>query len=181
MLEGKLIRLRSIEEEDLDYYYSWANDAELARLVLGMATPYSRGQLIKLWDSYSQSPDHDLLLTLETLSEKAPIGFCFLRNIHPIHRFAELEQFFIGEEKYRHNGFGRDAIETLLTYCFTELNLGRLWLITYAYNLVGIQFYKQCGFLKEGVLREVQFTRGRFHDGIMMAILKKDWLSQNPD
>lgn len=175
MLNGELTRLRRLEENDLDCYCIWVNDSELARLVLGTTTPYSKRQAMELW--HRQSPEHDLLFTIETLSQE-PIGFCFLRNMHPVHRFAELEQFFIGKEEHRNNGYGRDAIETLVRYCFTDLNLNRIWLITYAYNLAGIGFYEKCGFLKEGVLRQIQFTKGEFHNGIIMAILRKDWLAR---
>jgi len=174
MLQGELIRLRSIEKKDLDQYYNWVNDPELARLILGTIVSYSKEQIIKIYDSYIQSYNNDLLFAIEAIKEEVPVGFCFLRNVHPIHRHGELEQFFIGEKKYRNNGYGKDAIETLLKYCFTELNLNRLWSIIYGYNLAAIQFYEKCGFLKEGTLRQIQFTMGKYHDGVIMAILKED-------
>jgi RimJ/RimL family protein N-acetyltransferase len=174
MLQGKLIRLRKAEEKDLNRYYNWINDLELSRLILGTVTPCSQGQVRRIYDTCAQSPNQDLQFTIETLKEEL-IGLCFLRNIHPIHRMAEIEQFFIGEKKYRNNGYGRDAIEVLLEYCFTELNLNRIWLITYVYNQEAIRFYEKSGFSKEGLLRQIQFTKGEYHDGVILAILKKDW------
>lgn len=153
MLQGKLTCLRPIEEKDILYYSTWINEPELARLVLGSIAPISRNQISKTFQTFFRSSDHNLLFAIDGLPEGKLIGFCFLKNIHPIHHLAELEQFFIGEKKYRQNGYGRDAMEALLNYCFTELNLNRIWLLTYSYNQEAIRFYEKCGFLKEGILR----------------------------
>jgi hypothetical protein len=75
MLQGKLIRLRSIEERDLDRYYNWINEPELARLILGTATPCSREQVRKIYHSYVGSSESNILFTFETLTKKEPIGF----------------------------------------------------------------------------------------------------------
>lgn len=179
MLQGKLVCLRAFEGGDVDQYYNWINEPKLARLILGGVTPFPKEGIIKMYNSYIRSPRHDIFLAIVTLSKREPIGFCFLQNIHSFHRVAELEQFFIGEKRFRNNGYGKDALVTLLKYCFTELNLNRIWLITYSYNKEAIEFYEKTGFLKEGILRQVQFTNGNYQDGVIMAILKKDWEEKN--
>ncbi len=181
MVRGKSIRLRPVEERDIDCYLVWMKDPELARLVLGSAAPISRTQIINTFKASFISHDNNLLFAIEILSVRKVIGFCFLKNIHPIHRLAELEQLFISEKKYRQNGYGRDALQTLLKYAFRELNLNRLWLITYGYNQKAIRFYEKEGFTQEGILRQLQFTMGRYYDGILMAILKEDWAAKNSD
>ncbi len=173
MLSGQLTRLRPLEDKDFAYYYSCMDNPDLAGVVLGDAVPSPRELTKKLL----QKQD-DLLLTVETLSG-TPVGFCFLRNMHPIHRFAELEQFFIGNPRDRRRGHGEDAIRTLTRYCFSILGLNRVWLITYAYNFSAIRFYEKCGFSKEGVLRQIQFTGREYHDGVTMAILQQDWIAMH--
>lgn len=174
MLNGNQTRLRLLEETDLHLYAAWISDPQLAKTVLGDAVSSSKDVTANLWQK--KSPEHDLLFIIETFSGE-PIGCCFLRNIHPMHRFAELEQFFIGKFKNRRHGHGEDAITTLIRHCFGDLDLNRIWLITYAYNIPAILFYKKYGFRKEGVLRKIQCSEGMYHDGIMMALLRQDWIS----
>ncbi|MBM4305173.1 MAG: GNAT family N-acetyltransferase [Deltaproteobacteria bacterium] len=179
MLQDKLTVLRPVEEKDIPYYSAWINEPELARLVLGSAAPISRNVMSKTFGTFFRSSDRNLLFAIDGLPEGKLIGFCFLKNVHPVHRFAELEQFFIGEKKYRQNGYGRDALQTLIKYAFNELNLNRIWLITYNYNQAAIRFYEKEGFIQEGVLRQIQFTCGRYYDGILMAVLREDWAEKN--
>ena len=174
MLKGKLTRLRCIEAKDITRYHRWINDPEIARLVLGSNTPISKAQVAETFE-VSSKIEKDLYFSIDISSEDKPIGFCFLKNIYPIHRMAELDQFFIGEDKYRQHGYGRDAIQVLLKYTFEELNLNRIWLITYAYNRKATDFYEKEGFIREGILREIQFSNDRYHDGILMAIIREDW------
>ena len=179
MLQGKLIRLRPVEERDIDHYFSWINDPELARLVIGSIELGARNRMLKTLEESLTIPDINCSFMIETVGGEELIGFCLLKNIHTIHRSAELEQFFIGEKKFRDKGYGQDALQTLLNYAFGELNLNRIWLITYGYNKEAITFYEKEGFVQEGLLRQIQFTQGKFHDGVIMGILKKDWFTKN--
>ncbi len=181
MLKGELIQLRKAIRSDMDEYLELLNDPEIARLIIGAVIPVSPEYAGSLIDGFHGINYSQIFFTIETLDEGRVIGFCLFKNLHPTHRFAELEQFFIGEKKYCNNGYGKDALKTLLKYCFTELNLNRIWLITYSYNKEAIQSYEKIGFLKEGVLRQIQFTKGEYHDGVIMAILKKDWKAENSD
>jgi RimJ/RimL family protein N-acetyltransferase len=175
MLKGKLIQLRKAIRPDMDKYLELLNDPEIARLIIGTVIPVSPEYTGSLIDGFHGINYSQIFFTIETLGERRVIGFCLLKNLHPIHRFAELEQFFIGEKKFRNNGYGKDALKTLLKYCFTELNLNRIWLITYAYNQEAIRFYEKSGFLKEGILRQIQYTWGAYQDGVILAILKNNW------
>ncbi len=175
MLQGRLVRLRPMEERDIDAYLGWINESQLARLIVGSPVPISSTHMVRELENSSGFHGQNLFFAIEPLFAEGLVGFCFLKNLHPLHRFVELEQFFIGEKRFRQNGYGRDAMEVLLHYGFTELNLNRLWVVIYAYNQEAIQFYRKCGFLKEGLLRQIQFTRGEYQDGVIMAILKKNW------
>ena len=173
MLNGRLTRLRPMEEGDLLFYSACMSNSNLAELVLGEVAPSARELASKLLPMLSSS--HDLLLTIENQGQET-IGFCFLRTIHSVHGFAELEQFFI-VERFRGRGYAEDAIRALTSHCFTDLGLNRIWLIAYAYNWAARGLYAKCGFQEEGVLRQIQFNRGAYHDGIMMALLRRDWSS----
>jgi RimJ/RimL family protein N-acetyltransferase len=119
-----------------------------------------------------------LLLLIETKEGKRPVGCCFIKNIHPVHRHAELEQMHIISE-CRNRGLGKDALGVVLHYLFLEMNLNRVWLITHATNLKAIGLYLSLGFIKEGLLRQVHFRDGSYQDALIMAVLREDWFKLN--
>jgi diamine N-acetyltransferase len=116
-----------------------------------------------------------LLLMIETKEGKRPVGCCLVKNIAPVHRYAELDQFHIITE-CQNRGLGKEALGTVIDYLFREMNLNRVWLITNAANLKAIGLYFSLGFIKEGLLRQVHFRNGSYQDAVIMAVLREDWL-----
>lgn len=82
----------------------------------------------------------------------------------------------IGDKNNHGKGYGTEAIELLLKFAFTHLNLLRVELDVVDFNIDAQQLYEKLGFVVEGRRRECYFVRGEFHDKIQMAILKREWL-----
>jgi RimJ/RimL family protein N-acetyltransferase len=62
-----------------------------------------------------------------------------------------------------------------LDFAFNHMNLHRVYLQVYDFNVRGIRSYEKCGFKKEGALRDARFSRGKYHDTIIMGILKEEY------
>jgi RimJ/RimL family protein N-acetyltransferase len=179
MLCGNLTRLRPFENEDIALYRKWMENPNTVKKLHGTLIPFSWIQMEAAYSSSIEKPGQSLLLIIETKEDRKPIGFCFVKNIHPLHRHAELEQLHIIPE-YQDQGIGTDVMKILLDYFFLEANLNRIWLISYADNKKAIRFYHRLGFVIEGVLRQIQFTMGKYHNGCIMGILRDDWLKRKP-
>ena len=85
----------------------------------------------------------------------------------------------LGAREYWGQGYGTDAMQTLLRYAFTEMNLRRLTLLVFDYNPRAIRSYEKCGFVKEGTVRGVLQREGQRWDWHYMGILKEEWESLN--
>ena len=72
-------------------------------------------------------------------------------------------------------GLGGEAVDLVLSYAFTELELHRVSLRVVAYSERAIRCYRSCGFIEEGREREAAFVEGVWHDDIMMGILKSEF------
>jgi RimJ/RimL family protein N-acetyltransferase len=105
------------------------------------------------------------------------VGNITLLQIDMVHGRAWLG-VTIGEKEAWSQGYGTDAIRSLLRYAFESLGLRRIQLITDVDNERGIRCYEKSGFYREALLREHRLRYGKPLDMVQMAVLKDEW---NPD
>jgi len=174
MLEGKLVRLRPLEPEDLERAYAWMNDPEITYF-LGMRYPISRVEEERWLREASTNNNFasGLRLAIET-KEGMLLGSIDLRNTSPEDRRASLG-VVIGEPEYWSKGYGADAITTLLRFAFRQMNLNRVSLDLFENNERALACYRKCGFREEGRLRQDRFKHGRYWDAIVMGILREEF------
>lgn len=173
MIEGEKIRIRAIEKMDTDEIMKWVNDPEVKQNLL-MRYPVSRYQEEK-WIETALSGDNqrNKVFALET-KEGVYLGGIGLHKIDWENRNAEVG-IVIGKKEYWGKGYGTDAMLAILDFAFNQMNLHRVYLRVFEYNLRGIKSYEKCGFKKEGLLRQDRYCKGRYHDTVMMGILKDEF------
>jgi RimJ/RimL family protein N-acetyltransferase len=81
----------------------------------------------------------------------------------------------IGEKDCWSQGYGTDAILTLLRHAFFEMNLHRVELQVYADNLRGIACYRKCGFIEEVRHRRYRYRNGEWIDALTMGVLRREF------
>ena len=72
-------------------------------------------------------------------------------------------------------GLGEEAIGLFLKVCFEELNLHRVGLRVLRSNERGMRCYEKCGFKKEGALRDWHFSRGKWHDLLLIGLVRNEY------
>lgn len=140
----------------------------------GIPFPPQPDKLRSLPETLSSKEDA-FLFAVETL-EGELIGSLALFDINWHHRFARFG-ISIGKP-YQGKGYGTDAIRILAGFVFQEMNLNKIKLTVFAFNHRAIRAYKKCGFQVEGVLREELFRNGRYHDVLVMGLLRSDFAAQ---
>ena len=183
MLEGNLVRLRALELSDLERVYSWINDREVTRYIAARY-PMSRADEERwLRGSSPNSFGGGVQLAIEVkngevqnggTNEVAHIGNIDLVEVRPEDRKAGLG-VMIGDKDYWSNGYGTDAVVTILRFAFHEMNLNRVWLHAFDFNERAQACYRKCGFQEEGRLREHYYTEGRYCDSVVMAVLSHEF------
>jgi RimJ/RimL family protein N-acetyltransferase len=171
MLQGKRVRLRAIERSDISRCVAWLNDPEVIRY-LTLYMPLSHEDEARWFEQYLQDSRRKVL-AIETETGEY-IGNIGLEAIDWKNRCAELG-IFIGEKAFWGQGYGTDAVRTLLRFAFEELNLNRVELRVFAFNERARRCYLHCGFVEEGRQRQAHYTEGRYHDVILMSILRAEW------
>ena len=174
MLQGKLVRLRGLEPTDLERAYGWVNDREVTQYLM-LRYPMSLAQEQKyLTETSSQgSSFQDVRLAIETL-DGTHIGMTGLHRARPEDRGAEFG-IMIGDKSFWSNGYGTDALQTLLRFAFDQMNLHKVMLGVFEFNERAQACYRKCGFVDEGRFREEYFQDGRYWDVLRMSILRREW------
>lgn len=174
-LIGKRVILRPGTDSDIYYLLKWYNDDELNRLA-GWSN--AKVTASKLKYNLSKSFGYDPMnLVIENEDEK-PIGTIQLYGVDEMNKSCSLG-VRIGDKDYWGKGYGEDAITALLKYAFTNLDMYRVSLKVYEYNIRAYKCYLKCGFKDEGKTRKSAFIDGQFYDEIIMGILKDDFIKEN--
>ena len=175
-MEGKLVRLRAYEKSDLDSIMKWVNDEEVTDLLGGEMLVYPVSSIAeeRFIEAAAGTSDKQKSFAIETLAERRYIGGISFNVIDWLNRSAGLG-IVIGDKSLWGKGYGTDAMRVLMRLAFDKMNLHRLWLHVHDYNPRAIASYEKCGFKREGMLRQDHFTRGRYHDTIVMGILESEY------
>lgn len=103
------------------------------------------------------------------------IGCIFLNEIDYHNRIGHIP-VFIGEMKYRGQGFATDARILMLKYAFFDRGLERIWAKVIEGNAAAVRMLEKSGFQKEGLLRKSCFRNGHFVNEIYLGVLKEDFI-----
>ena len=171
MYEGKLVRLRALERDDIARSHEFVNDLETMRGVTsGMLYPSSFEDETRWADGQSSYTRGEYQFGVETLDGGVFIGRCGFIRVDWKNRLAELG-ILIGDKNYRGRGFGSDAVRVLCGFGFGELNLHKIKASVFDFNAGALRAYEKCGFVREGRLVSELFREGAYHDVIEMGLL----------
>lgn len=174
MIKGEKVRLRPIERADLPRFVEWFGDPEVRHHLL-VYLPFSLAQEERWFESMLGRVERQesVLLAIET-SDGVHIGNIGLHAINWKDRNAELG-IVIGKKACWSQGYGTDAIRTMLGLAFREMNLHRVFLRVDVENARGIRCYEKVGFRKEGTSRDAVFKEGAYQDQHVMSILESEF------
>lgn len=102
------------------------------------------------------------------------LGEVVLNDISVANRSANFRIALAGPEHYG-RGYGTEAARLMLAYGFESLGLHRIELEVFAFNARAVHVYEKLGFRHEGVRREALSMDGRYHDAILMALLRQEY------
>ena len=167
-----MMRLREITRDDIKVINGWRNDLELISK-LGTNFRYINEETDDNWfDNYMHNRKTNIRCAI--LYDEKMVGVVYLTNIDEINRCAEFH-IMIGEKEVQGKGIGTYATKEMLNHAFNNLNLNRIGLTVLDDNVIALKLYEKMGFKKEGVLRETLYKNGKYHDQLIMSILKKEF------
>ena len=173
-LKGGRVVLRDKRPEDAENDYRWRSDPELARLDAAIPLTMSFDRYLKLFEDQMKYPtpgSHHY--SIET-SEGIFIGNCMYYDLDTVNREAELG-IVIGDRDFWSDGYGYDAVTTLLDHMFNARDLKRVYLHTLEWNTRAQRSFSKSGF------NPVKPVRRMAHDFILMDVLRGDWFANREE
>ena len=146
-LQGQKVVLREKRLSDASNDYAWRVNEELARLDAAAPIRMSYDEYLRMYEDEIRYPTPwSRRIAIETLDGKQ-IGNCMYYDIDHINAKAELG-ILIGDREYWSQGYGTDAVNTLLAHIFTSTPLRRIYLHTLDWNIRAQKSFAKSGFLQ---------------------------------
>ncbi len=169
-----MIELRKLSESDICPFYRWINDEEVIKYSLSLFKKINTKKEIEKWYAELLNNKKDIALGIFLKPSNELIGYAGICDISTTNKSGEY-YIFIGEKKYWGKGIGTEVTKQILKIGFNNYQLNRIMLTLSAPNIRGVKAYEKSGFKMEGRLREAASRDNKFHDELVMAVLKSEW------
>lgn len=173
-INANRVVLRWVTDEDVDGLYRIFSDVEVMRY---WSTPplADRNAAIRLLGEIQDGwRRHGMMKWgIARREDDALIGTATLFNLDFTHRRAEIG-YGLDRAQWK-NGYMQEALNALLNYSFTELELHRLEADVDPRNNSSIRTLERLGFQREGFLRERWHVNGEIQDAFFYGLLRPDW------
>jgi RimJ/RimL family protein N-acetyltransferase len=181
LLRNDRVKLTGFRAADMDTFTRWEQDDEFLRLLrFAPAEPTNDNVWKKFYEKEKPQVKNEYSFAVRLVENDQLIGFCSLNDIMFNHQNAWIA-IGIGEPEAQGKGYGYDTMSLLIRFAFNELNLHRVQLGVFAYNIRAIRLYEKLGFVREGTLREALLRDGQRFDLYNYGLLASEWRSrQNP-
>ena len=173
-LTGDNIYLSPISVDDVEEYAEMVNDIKVS-VGLGYLS-YTNIIDFESEKEFLISVKKEKRFAVRLLENDELLGNVGFKSVGEIHRTAEMG-IMLGNPKYQRKGYGMEAINLLLDYGFSFLNLRNISLNVFEYNEVAYNLYKKIGFKEAGRLRKAVEILGKTYDVIIMDMLKEEFQS----
>ena len=171
-LQSENIFIRALEPEDLSFIYEIENDENIWE-VSNTQTPYSK-YLIK---QYLENAHQDIfeakqlrLVICENKNFKA-VGLIDLFEYDPRNNRAGVG-IIIKETIDRNIGYGKQALQLLINYSFTKLNINQLYANINPKNSASTSLFTNFGFQKIGTKKQWNLINGIYQDEDFFQLIK---------
>lgn len=171
-LSGKQLFLRAIEPEDLEFLYKLENNEAIWE-VSNTMTPYSKFVLKQyLENSYKDIYEAKQLRLAIAGSDNETYGLVDIYDFDPKNKRAGVG-VIIADAKHRNKGIATEALQLVISYAFTHLELHQLYANVSEDNSASIKLFSNLDFEQTGIKKDWNFVSGTYKNVILYQKIKK--------
>ncbi|MGX6427929.1 GNAT family N-acetyltransferase [Levilactobacillus yonginensis] len=173
VVQGRLVHLTEMRDGDAEWLQDTQWEPGLLRNLSADDLHPLTAQEYAEWATDPDSDDHYFFM-VRANADDGLLGSVVLNNVYFKNRRASMG-IALPVVSDRGQGYGQDAIQTILSFAFNELGLHKVNLEVNANNPLAIHAYEAVGFTREGVNREAIFQDGHWLDLYSYGILASEW------
>ena len=178
MINGKIVKLTTIEESDLEQLREWRNLSEYRKHF----REYREISKSMQYDWFKNSVNNDKNTIMFAIRDKKTnqlYGCCGLVYINWIHRNADLSLYIGKDETYIDNkGMAKEVCELIFDYGFNKIGLKKIWTEIYEFDVKKYELYTSLNMKKDATLRS-QYFYNRWWDSYIMSIISEEFEKKN--
>jgi len=155
LLEGKKVRLKLLDKDDLSFYLEFRNNPACYGQYVDFQRQISETQFIKRLE---KSPLLTTLQLAEFVIEKkdgTKIGL-ISHYVIPGYGWMEIGPAISPSEAGK--GYGTEAMQIMVDYLFLTTDIMRITELTDLRNIAAQKCYEKVGFKREGTIRKARYT-----------------------
>lgn len=169
-----MVTLAPLQPEHAAHFCRWLRDPEVIEYSLSLFQNLHTDEQIEAWFAATLQDTSSRSLGIFSAETNQLIGYAGVAGLSATNQSGEYF-LLIGEKAWWGKGVGTAVTRQVLAWGFTELGLNRIGLTVSEPNVGGVRAYAKAGFVLEGRLRQACCRNGRFHDKLVMAVLREEW------
>jgi ribosomal-protein-alanine N-acetyltransferase len=176
-LETPRLHLRRLQPTDAADVFAYASDPEVARYTSWephRSLADSQEFLLRAHAAYERHEPYPWGLVDKATGRV--IGTCGLLEWSRRHHKAELG--YALHRSYWGQGLIAEAAAAVIAFGFTRMELNRIEAFCLPENRGSWRVMEKVGMQREGLLREWVWSKGRYCDILLYAILRRDWQAE---
>jgi len=170
LLEGKKVNLRILEKEDIPTYAAWMNNQEFVGEFF-LAPQLSVSHIEKRLSE--PSPDSALFIIESKKATKS--GWITYFETRYGGYASSTEIGYMVTPEGRGKGYCTEAVAIILDYLYLLREIDRIQALIAEENVASKRVLEKNGFKKEGVLRRLFYSLGKWWDTSVYSILREEW------
>lgn len=172
--------IRPVQLTDAEALFGFRSDPECAEFMssIPLNVAEMRERIQKTASEINQSGTWFQFVIFEK-DERSVVGDIGLHFLASDTQNKQVELGYILHKKYWGKGYATEALMPIVDYLVYTLDKHRLVANIDPSNYPSIRLVEKLGFRKEGHLRESFFSKGKWVDDLVFAILAREWKLRN--
>ncbi len=170
LIVGEQIALAPLGAEHLEPFCRWFADQEVIRYLLVQFPPSLKQE--QEW--YDAMVRDERRINWGIFVDGTLVGTTSLEGIDWRNRHAS-SGTVIGDKAYWRRGIGSEAMRLRTDYAFRQLGFEKLKSSAFAENAASRASLARAGYREIGIQRREYFREGRWHDVVLLEILREEW------
>jgi ribosomal-protein-alanine N-acetyltransferase len=171
-METERLVLRQLTARDLRFIYQLFSLEETNRYVLDPPVKNLK-EAREIYELYCKPKPHLFRLGIVVKATGELVGTLGLYAINREDRRATLGFDLL--PAHWGKGYMTEACCAMLDWAFKELKLNRIQASAEPANVRSLAVMERLGFTREGVLRQLEYYKGAYHDDVMYSMLRDEW------